>query len=142
MNDLRRALDAPLTSQRRRYDAEQGALIGGRCSSCGASAWPRRTVCYRCGQASIDDFVLDTMGSLVTWARVWVPTDEVDPPYVLGLVVLDGIELVGHVRGLDDQQFKVPSPVRLVVDPTERPPFWFEPATPRDDASGPSGDPA
>lgn len=129
MTDLSPALSAPLTGNRPRWDDDRQVLLGGRCGRCGAAAWPRRAVCHRCGWADVIETEVGGLGTLVTWTRVWVGIDEVDPPYVLGLVAIGGVQLFGHVRVPDNTALDTPIEVRLHVDTTRMPPYWFQPAT-------------
>lgn len=126
MTDLGPALAAPLTRDRARLDDDRQMLLGGRCGRCAAGAWPRRAVCHRCGGANVAETPIGGLGTLVTWTRVWIGTDEVEAPYVLGLVAIGGIQLFGHVRFPDDLAVHTPTDVRLHVDSTRTPPYWFE----------------
>lgn len=122
---LTAALDAPFGIDRRRFDQEEGCLIGGECPQCGARAWPRRSVCYGCGGGEIVEVQLPSQGLLVTWTRVWVAVEGIKPPYTVGLVELGRLQLFGHVVGVTDDT-KVPVDVQLKVDVDRQPPFWFE----------------
>lgn len=128
--DLTDALKMPPTAQRRRVDREHGVLIGSRCAQCGGASWPSRAICPRCGSAVVVEAPLRSTGTLVTYTTVWVPRPGLEPPYILGLVGLDGdpVTLFAHVRELPSD-VRVPYPVQLVVNPVEDtiPPFWFEP---------------
>lgn len=125
MTRLSPALDAPLIGERRRLDVEAGALIGGVCHNCAARTWPRRAVCYRCGAGNLADVTLPTSGRLVTWTRVWVPVEDIEPPYLVGVVELGRVQVFAHVRGITDEDV-APADVRLVIDADHRPSFWFE----------------
>lgn len=89
--------------------------------------WPGRPVCPRCTGTDIETMLLPSEGTLLTWSRVWVPVDGIEPPYILALVQLGSTQVFGHVVGLGDE---VPAglPVTLVLDEMHRPPFWFETA--------------
>jgi uncharacterized protein len=126
---LTRALDAPWAGQRRRFDPVAGRLIGSRCLVCGATSWPLRAICQRCGSADTEERTLGDRGTLVTYTTVWVPRPGLQAPYVLGQVDLDdGVRIFTHGRELTDGA-KVPMPVRLEfdADPEALPPFWFVP---------------
>ncbi len=125
MSDLTAALDIPLTADRRRMAPATQELIGGECERCGAQTWPRRAVCHRCGSPRVAEVTLPTTGRLLTWTRVWVPVEGLEPPYLVGLVEIGRLQLFGHVRGIDDDT-ATPAPVRVRIDPDARPPFWFE----------------
>ena len=118
------APDVDLTRDRRRFDAE--GLIAGRCQKCSAGAWPRRSVCHRCGSDAVVEHRLPAEGSLVTWTTAWVPVAGIEPPYTLGMVHFDGVEIFMHVRGVTTP-LVAPHHVRVVVDEAAEPPFWAEP---------------
>ena len=125
MTELTSALDAPLTGDRVRIDDDLGALIGGACRDCGVRTWPRRAVCYHCGSAAIEAVTLPTRGTLTTCTRVWVPVEGIQPPYDVGMVVVDSLQLFGHVRGLTED-VRLPAAAHIRVDSSQKPPYWFE----------------
>lgn len=129
MTELASALDVPLTGERPRFDPAEGRLVGGRCERCGTETWPRRSVCYHCGAASVAEHVLPGEGLLTTWTRVWVPVEGLEPPYSVGLVEFGDLQLFGHVRGVTEDT-AIPAEVTVRVDLDEQPPFWFEVPSP------------
>jgi uncharacterized OB-fold protein len=127
--ELSAALDVAGTAARPRYDAEQGALVGSRCESCGAMAWPMRAVCHGCGRAAPAETVFAAAGTLLSFTTMWVGPDGLPVPYRIGQVRLDkGPLIFAHIRGLGGET-KTPATVRLRLadDPHTVPPFWFEP---------------
>jgi uncharacterized OB-fold protein len=127
--DLQRVLDAPLTADRQRFDTDAGRLVGGRCGSCGTVTWPARPVCPRCTGTDITSTLLPEEGTLLTWSRVWVPVEGIEPPYILGLVELGSTNIFGHVVA-PDEDLPAGARVSVVLDESRRPPYWFEPAAP------------
>lgn len=117
---------APLVAERRRYDDEAQALVGGRCEVCGRLHWPRRAVCPECGSGDVDEAQIPVQGRLTTWTRVWVPIEHLEPPYLVGMVEAGGVLLLGHLRESDGDP-RVSDWYRVVVDPAAVPPFWFVP---------------
>lgn len=129
------ALHAEPTGARARFDADRQVLVGSRCTSCGACAWPPRAVCHRCGDGRVEEIDLPKRGRLLTYTTVWVPRPGLETPYVLGQVDLDGrVVVFAHVRGLTDG-VKVPLPVTVEVSrtPGNVPPFWFVLASGKED---------
>ncbi len=127
---LAAALDMPPSRSRSRVDREAGLLRGTRCRNCGADSWPARSICQRCGQATLEFWDFGPTGVLITHTEVWTPRPGLDVPYRLGQVRLDDGPLVfTHVRELREGE-QVPLPVRIEL--AERadavPPFWFVPA--------------
>jgi uncharacterized OB-fold protein len=127
VTSLLRALDAPPTAERERIDFAGARLIGSRCVDCRWTAFPPRAACARCHGVAVEPHHLARQGELRTWTRVWVPVEGVRPPYLLGLVQLEGVQVFAHVRELAED-VTVPAPVRLEVSRSGRPPFWFVPA--------------
>ena len=127
--DLSVAVHAALTQDRPRADWDRGCLSGARCTACGTSSWPARSVCYGCGSANLEAVRFAATGSLLTYTSVWVPRPGLEVPYTLGQVHIDdGPVVFAHVRGLPEGA-TVPCPVRLVLsgDPSVTPWYWYEP---------------
>lgn len=126
---LEDALARTPTAERARVDEGAGALVGTRCRACGATAWPGRAVCHRCGSTELDDQAFTGTASLLSWTQVHVPRPGLEVPYVLGQVRLhEGPIVFGRIVGLDES-VSLPSPVeaRVGTDPDGRPVYWFEP---------------
>ena len=126
--DLSAALETTPTGMRPRLDRDADRLIGSRCQACGATSWPSRAVCQRCGSAAIEEIAMARTGTLLTHTEVWVRRPGLEPPYVLGQVDLDDGPLIfTHVRGLPEDA-RVPFPVQIVVGGEDAmPAFWVEP---------------
>ncbi|RBQ15852.1 hypothetical protein DP939_33115 [Spongiactinospora rosea] len=123
--DLADALDSAPTGERPRFDLAAAALVGGRCADCGATAWPARAVCHRCGGADVRLGAFARSGTLVSCTRVMVPRPGLEAPYMLGQVRLDdGPVVFGQILGLDDTE-AVPCPVTVRVSAAR---YWFTPA--------------
>ena len=119
----------PPLAERTRVDRTGGTLVGSRCSACGATSWPGRAGCHRCGRLAMEPASFAPSGSLLTCTTVWVARAGLEPPYTLGQVKLDDGPLIfGHVRGLAEHA-SMPVAVRLAMAPEadDVPPFWFEP---------------
>ena len=119
----------PPLAERPRMDRASGVLVGSRCDACGATSWPGRTGCHRCGRLAMEPTSFASTGSLLTCTTVWVGRPGLEPPYTIGQVKLDeGPLIFGHVRGLADAAL-MPLAVRLVMAASgaDIPPFWFEP---------------
>lgn len=111
--------------------AEGGArLRAGRCTSCGALSFPRRTVCVHCGPGhEIEVTVIEGGGTVYASTVVRVPSPVgLKPPYAYGYVDLDDVPL--RVFGLfarSDAEGMLPgTPVRLVTENLYRDPAGRE----------------
>jgi uncharacterized OB-fold protein len=47
--ELSAAANVSGTNQRARVDRDAGLLVGSGCGVCGATSWPPRAICHRCG---------------------------------------------------------------------------------------------
>jgi uncharacterized OB-fold protein len=100
--------------------------VGSRCRECGASSWPGRSVCHRCGSFDVDGWALPAEGTLTSITTVRVPKPRLESPYTIGEIELaEGLRIYAHVRGVE--AVSLPSTVRLVVAPEPDAPvaFWF-----------------
>jgi uncharacterized OB-fold protein len=79
-------------------------LIGTECQNCGASYFPPRIVCRRCGRASkMVEKKFAGEGEVYSYTRIMVPPDTFkdEAPYFVGMIKLDeGPMVEGHI--LDD----------------------------------------
>lgn len=112
------------TSSSMRFDADAQALVGGRCAGCGNVVWPTRLVCHRCGTAEMEPEQLPRSGEVETWARLWVPVEGIEPPYVLASVKLGTVRVFGHLHG--ELAGDGPHEAVVRVDREQHPQFWFE----------------
>ena len=75
-------------------------LIGERCTSCGATFFPRNAVCHGCGSKDLEECKLAETGSVVTWTTIRNPPEgyEKYAPYVVALVELDdGVRVLSQI---------------------------------------------
>jgi uncharacterized OB-fold protein len=129
----------PDTSERVRIDHATGALVGSRCMVCGATSWPTRAVCHRCGAPETRETAFSASGIVLASTTVHVPWPGIETPYTLAQVKLDdGPVVFGHLRGRASKDGSTGDRVRLVVAPANTvPPFWFD----ADAGSQPTGAP-
>ncbi|MBJ7593796.1 MAG: Zn-ribbon domain-containing OB-fold protein [Candidatus Dormibacteraeota bacterium] len=92
-------------------------LIGSRCASCGALAFPRRVTCARCGD--IDDqseILLGPFGRLYTFAVVQRAPEAFPTPYVIGYVDLDeGVRVFTQILTDDSSSLELGMRVELIL---------------------------
>jgi len=125
MSHILEALEVTVTADRRRVDFAAGCLVGAACGDCGWATWPQRALCARCGSAAMSVSELRGPGELSTWTTVWTSLPDVPAPYSMGLLMVDGIRIFGHLRG-DLESLHEGSLMRLVVNEGSVPPYWFE----------------
>ena len=91
-------------------------LEAGKCTNCGAIAFPPRLVCPQCGNREFEKTKLAEKGKILTYTIIRVPPDsfEDQAPYAVGIAELaDGVKLTAQVVDCDFAALKVGMPVRL-----------------------------
>ncbi len=82
-------------------------LIGEKCTSCGATFFPRNAVCLECGSKDLDECQLADKGRVVTWTVVRNAPEgfEKYAPYVVALVELDdGVRVLSQVVDVEPDE--------------------------------------
>lgn len=106
------------------------ALIGSRCSLCGAVTFPQAPGCPRCGETQMQEFDLPTRGTLYTWTtQEFLPkepylgpeTPENFTPWAVGYVQLaDLVRVEGRLYDIDPADLTFEMPFEVVVRPFRR----------------------
>ena len=112
---------------------EQGELRLPRCSACGEFEWYPNEAGPRCAGAHYEWVPVEGTGTIYSWTRVerrFLPEGG-EPPFVVGLVELDGTGGVRMIANLepDDRDPRVGERVRVrfeQVDSGSRPVFGAE----------------
>jgi uncharacterized OB-fold protein len=93
----------PLAENLFRQTEDGVRLIGGRCGTCDAVMFPKRSTCNRCNDDTVDEELLPRRGTVWTWTTqsflpkapyIGVETDSDFSGYVVGYVDLPGACLV------------------------------------------------
>jgi uncharacterized OB-fold protein len=93
---------------------EDFKLLGSRCESCGAAAFPRRVVCIRCGGAQTA-LELSGAGTIHSWTHLENPPDGFDKAVFYGCVdLVEGPRVLGL---LGDEQPRIGDAVQAVHAP-------------------------
>jgi uncharacterized protein len=101
-------------------DGEPPALLGSRCSACGAHHFPRHDTCPYC---SVEDPVavdLSPLGTLWSWTAVTSgpPGYQGEIPYGVGVVELpEGIRVIARLTEADPGSLELGRPMELKVVP-------------------------
>ncbi len=79
---------------------EEGRILGTLCRECGYKQYPPRSYCPRCRSKDIEFYELPSVGRLLTFTEVNVKpqTHSQYPDYIVGVVEVDGVKVVGHVK--------------------------------------------
>jgi uncharacterized OB-fold protein len=109
------------------WPADDPKLIGCRCDSCGAVAFPMQSRCPRCGRRDMAELLLPTTGTLVSWTTQGFvpavdymedPTGESFEPFGVGLVQLDDVVRVeARLTESDPEKLDFGMPVELRIVP-------------------------
>ena len=92
-------------------------LEAGKCTGCGKLHFPPRLVCDGCGSREFEAATLPRQGTLLTWTVIHVapPQYDLETPYVVGIVELDGeVRLTCQVADCDPEELAVGTRVEMV----------------------------
>ena len=109
------------------WPSDQPQLIGSRCDACGATTFPMKPSCPRCGRAEMAQRLLPRRGTLVSWTtQGFLPkepdrggeTDETFRPYGVGLVQLgDEVRVEARLTESDPAKLQFGMDVEVVAVP-------------------------
>ena len=94
-------------------------LIGSRCGNCGASDFPPRVVCPRCGRKSVgkmERLKLIGRGKVVSHTVIHDAPKDFDmmKPYVLAIVEMDeGLRVTSQIIDVEPGQVTIGMPVEV-----------------------------
>ncbi|MGH3249074.1 MAG: Zn-ribbon domain-containing OB-fold protein [Trebonia sp.] len=101
----------------------QGRLVGQRCPACGKVYIPSRGTCPADGVSTDTEIELPDTGTVTTFSIVNVgyPGQQVTPPYVAALVLLDGADIAFQhlILGCDPGEVRMGMRVRAAWRPPE-----------------------
>lgn len=108
-----------------RWSDEDVALVGTRCTSCGAHYFPKSLSCRNpdCDQKVIEEALFGRRGRLRSFtvqAYRPPPLFRMDPwaPYAIGLVELpEGLRVMGMLTCCALDEIRIDMPVELTVEP-------------------------
>lgn len=96
--------------------AEQGRLLGKRCSDCGQHHWYPRVVCPFCGSANTAWVPLSGRGRIHAFSTL----RRADPPYTVAYVELaEGPKMLSNLVDMADADMQIGAAVRVVFRRTE-----------------------
>ena len=77
-------------------------LIGSKCRSCGAVAFPKRMVCHKCRKDTIEEMPLGKRGKLASFVVAWAVPEGFKPPMMLGYIDMpEGVRLLSMITGCE-----------------------------------------
>lgn len=102
----------------------EGRLIGQRCPECGKVYIPPRGSCPRCGVPTTGEVEISDSGTLYSFTVVHIPIpgSELEPPFVTGIVLLDGADItcMHLVSGCEPDRVRIGMRVRAVWKPRDQ----------------------
>jgi uncharacterized OB-fold protein len=112
------------------HGLRQGRIIGQRCPECSKVYVPPRGSCPRCGVATTGEVPVQDTGTVFSFTVVHLPLpgSELDPPFVTGILLLDGADqtCMHLVAGCDPGEVRIGMRVRAVWRPREQWGYTFE----------------
>ena len=109
------------------YPVKEGqypALLASRCTSCGKSFFPKRTLCPHCfEQGEMEDITLERRGVIYTCTVVHIPSPTgIKAPYAYGYVDIpaNNIRVFALFTGADPYSFRSSQEVVLVLEPIKK----------------------
>jgi uncharacterized OB-fold protein len=79
---------------------DENYLVGSKCRSCGAVAFPRRAVCHKCHRDTLEEMPLGTCGKLVSFVVAWAVPEGFKPPMMLGYIDMpEGVRILSMITG-------------------------------------------
>jgi uncharacterized OB-fold protein len=119
--------DVPVAEGLFTDDGGEPRLIGSRCGSCGAVAFPRQASCPRCTSLDVHEHLLQRRGTLWSWTiQCFAPKSPpyaVDDPNGFRPYGVGYVELVGEVRVEarltedDPDRLRIGMPMQLTLIP-------------------------
>lgn len=90
-------------------------LLAGQCRGCQETFFPPRPRCPECLGDDLEWTELSGRGTLKSWTRIRVASQEFDTPFLLGLVELEGGmgRISAKIVADDDHPLAVGMPVRI-----------------------------
>lgn len=102
---------------------QDGHLIGGRCTACARTHFPRLETCPYCSAAGCHPHALPRAGTLYLYTTVLnrPPGYRGEVPYGFGVVQLsDGLRVVTRLTESDLARLRPGMPMRLVIAPLHK----------------------
>lgn len=118
---------------------DEDYLIGSKCQSCGATAFPKRVVCHKCMSDNVTEVQLSKRGKLESFTVAWAAPEGIDPPVIQGYVDLpEGVRVFARMTGCEPskdalkfgQEMEIVfEELRVDADNNSIVTFMFKPAT-------------
>lgn len=95
--------------------AEEGRLLGKRCTDCGKHHWTPRSICPFCGSANTAWVPLSGRGSIHAFSTL----RRASPPYTVAYVELaEGPRMLTNLVGMTEAEMRIGAPVKVLFQRT------------------------
>jgi uncharacterized OB-fold protein len=105
-------------------DGQVPALLANRCTKCGKSFFPKRTLCpYCCDKGIMEDITLDRQGIIYASTVIYIPSPVgIKAPYAYGYVEIPAnqVRIFALFTGDDPFSFTPGQEVELVLEPIRK----------------------
>jgi uncharacterized protein len=98
---------------------DENYIIGSKCQSCGAMAFPKRVVCHKCYSDKVVEVPLGKKGKLSSYTVAWAAPEGMKPPIVQGYVDLpEGVRILAIISGAEPRidALKIGQEMELVFE--------------------------
>jgi uncharacterized OB-fold protein len=101
------------------FEVDPPALVGSRCTECGASHFPPKAACPDCHAADVVAERLPTRGSIRTFTVVRNAPSLFRQPYMLAYVQLHGsnLQVFAQLSDVEGDDVSIGMPVELRIGP-------------------------
>lgn len=92
-------------------------LIGSKCTNCGRTYFPPRSVCRECGSTRMKEVKLSERGKVITWAVIYDPPRGFEKyvPYIIAIVELDdGTRIMTQITDCEPDEIQIGTRVYAV----------------------------
>lgn len=96
----------------------KGRLVGTRCKVCGATYFPPRGDCCKCGSSDMSVKKLSEKGELVSFTKIFVKPSSFSqfPDYMVGVARMEGdLKVLSWLRGVQPDRVKVGMKVAVKI---------------------------
>jgi uncharacterized OB-fold protein len=94
-----------------------GALLAGKCGSCGRVFFPQRPNCLNCWDEELEGIRLESRPRLYTFTAVQMPVHKYAPPFTLAWVEFpEGARVMSQIRNEGDLPLEIGMEMRIVID--------------------------
>ncbi|MCH8908082.1 MAG: Zn-ribbon domain-containing OB-fold protein [Candidatus Heimdallarchaeota archaeon] len=95
-----------LVAENWRLERARYAMVGNRCTDCGAYYFPGKAICIKCSSRELSDYVFNGEGTIVEWTKIHEPATgfEMFTPIYYGIIELqEGVRTSVQFTSITDE---------------------------------------